>query len=259
MLDRRTTVAALTAMMGIAGPAEARQPGPTLFELRNYRTQPGQRGKLITMFEAHFLDAYQAAGAAILGSFENVDDPNRWMWIRAFSSAEQRAEALNGFYGSLIWKQLRGPANATIVDVGDALLLQALSITQAPMSAPDPGTKLTTSVIECVRYFPKNVQAAGHIRTIVADMQEHVRSVGGLALATLETSGTDNFYPRLPVRTESAIVQMTRFQNAAAQADSWAARRAGQPWKSWMAACENHVATPVERFRLRPTSRSALR
>ena len=44
----------------------------SLFELRSYAAQPGQRDALIGMFESLFLDAYQASGARIANVEEAI-------------------------------------------------------------------------------------------------------------------------------------------------------------------------------------------
>jgi hypothetical protein len=98
----------------------------TLFELRRYRARPGRRDELIAMFEAHFRAAYEAAGATILASWTVPDEPDRWVWIRAFTDAAARRRALEGFYGGEVWSRLGPACNATIADAREARVLRAL-------------------------------------------------------------------------------------------------------------------------------------
>lgn len=101
-------------------------PAPlTLFELRSYRTRPGRRDALIDMFEAHFRPAYEAAGATILASWTVPDEPDRWVWIRAFTDAPARRRALKGFYGGDVWAARGAACGATLADVRDARVLRA--------------------------------------------------------------------------------------------------------------------------------------
>jgi alpha-D-ribose 1-methylphosphonate 5-triphosphate synthase subunit PhnH len=99
----------------------------TLFELRRYRARPGRRDELIAMFEAHFRPAYEAAGATILASWTAPAEPDRWVWIRAFTDARARREALKAFYGGSVWARLGAACNATIADASEARVLSALA------------------------------------------------------------------------------------------------------------------------------------
>ena len=108
-------------------------------ELRNYTTQPGRRDDLVALFEREFLDSQETMGSRIVGTFRNVDDPDRFVWMRAFADMPARAAALDAFYTSAAWLERRAAANATIVDSDDVLLLRPVAgrlIEQAPVRAP---------------------------------------------------------------------------------------------------------------------------
>jgi NIPSNAP len=105
----------------------APRPSLTLFELRRYRTRPGRRDELVAMFETHFRPAYEAAGATILASWTVFDESDRWVWIRAFSDATARKQALDGFYGGAVWARLGADCNALIADASEARVLSALA------------------------------------------------------------------------------------------------------------------------------------
>lgn len=99
-------------------------PTLSLFELRRYRTRPGRRDDLIEMFEAHFCPAYEAGGATILASWTVPEDPNLWVWIRAFPNHRERRLALERFYGGEVWGRLASACRATIADSGTSFLLR---------------------------------------------------------------------------------------------------------------------------------------
>ena len=82
-------------------------------ELRQYTLRPGQRDVLIELFDREFVESQEAAGMAIVGQFRDLDDPDRFVWIRGFASMPARATALASFYGGPIWKQHAAAANAT--------------------------------------------------------------------------------------------------------------------------------------------------
>lgn len=106
---------------------------PRLFELRSYVARPGRRDELIDMFERIFLDAYEVAGARIVGTFRALDDPDRWVWIRAFADAASRGAALRAFYGGEIWLRNATACDALIANVAEALLLRDVCV--APRGA----------------------------------------------------------------------------------------------------------------------------
>ncbi len=113
----------------------------TLFELRCYRTQPGRRDDLIRMFETHFCPAYEAGGATILASWTVPQNPNLWIWIRAFASGAQRRRALERFYGGAVWRRLAKDCRATIADARTSFLLrpeQAFELGHPPDRADLP-------------------------------------------------------------------------------------------------------------------------
>src|SRR5437899_5172591 len=60
----------------------------------------------------------------VIGQFRNLDDPNRFVWLRGFRDMPARAQALQTFYGGPTWKAHREAANATIVDSDNVLLLR---------------------------------------------------------------------------------------------------------------------------------------
>ena len=96
-------------------------------ELRQYRLRPGQREVLIELFDREFVESQEAEGMAVVGQFRDLDDPDRFVWIRGFASMPARARALAGFYGGPAWKANSAAANATMLDTDDVLLLRPVS------------------------------------------------------------------------------------------------------------------------------------
>jgi hypothetical protein len=93
-------------------------------ELRQYTLHPGQRDVLISLFDREFVESQEAVGMTVLGQFRDLDDPDRFVWLRGFDDMPHRAEALGRFYGGPIWKAHREQANATMIDSDDVLLLR---------------------------------------------------------------------------------------------------------------------------------------
>ena len=55
-------------------------------ELRQYTLRPGQRDVLIDLFDRELVESQEADGMAIVGQFRDLDDPDRFIWIRGFAS-----------------------------------------------------------------------------------------------------------------------------------------------------------------------------
>ena len=109
------------ARPSMAKPSDS--PSWPIVELRQYTLHPGQRDVLIDLFEAEFIESQEALGMKILGTFRDLDRPDRLVWIRGFQDMASRAAGLEAFYSGPVWKAHRNAANATMLDSGNVLLL----------------------------------------------------------------------------------------------------------------------------------------
>ncbi|TAN01085.1 MAG: NIPSNAP family protein, partial [Rhodanobacteraceae bacterium] len=82
-------------------------------ELRQYTLRPRARETLIRLFEREFVESQEACGASVIGTFRDLDQPDRFVWLRGFADMRARRQALAEFYGGLVWKAHRDAANAT--------------------------------------------------------------------------------------------------------------------------------------------------
>src|SRR5438477_2798598 len=115
----------------------------SVIELRQYTLHPGGRDRLITLFEREFVETQESVGMRVLGTFTDLDHPDRFVWWRGFESLTARAPALAAFYGGPVWAAHREEANATMVDSDDVLLLQPLA--DAPLQGPMPRAPVGTT------------------------------------------------------------------------------------------------------------------
>jgi hypothetical protein len=69
-----------------------------VLELRQYTLRGGRRDALIELFESNFIEPQNAVGANVIGTFRDLDDPDRFVWIRGFASMADREAALEAFY-----------------------------------------------------------------------------------------------------------------------------------------------------------------
>lgn len=235
-------------------------PAHSVYELRNYTMQPGQRDVLIDMFERHFIESQEVLGTRVVGTFRNLDDPNRFVWLRSFENTTARVTALDGFYTGAVWQAHRTQANATIVDSDDVLQLRPISgdATRGAPARPDMGAPVPTSLILAETYFLADRQDEAFANSFATDALPILRDIGRPPLATFATEHAPNGYPRLPVReNETVFVALTRFasiedhQRGTANAFG-ALRDVGELLRP-------HLTAPTETMRLQPTARSLLR
>ena len=95
-----------------------------VLELRQYTLRPGQRDVLVELFEREFVESQEALGMTLVGQFRDLDDPDRFVWLRGFADMTTRAQALHDFYGGAVWQAHREAANETMIDSDDVLLLR---------------------------------------------------------------------------------------------------------------------------------------
>src|SRR6266568_2073756 len=95
-----------------------------VLELRQYTLYPGKRDVLIDLFEREFIESQEALGAQVIGQFRDLDNPDRFVWLRGFRDMDARLDALQSFYDGPVWKAHREEANATMADSSNVLLLR---------------------------------------------------------------------------------------------------------------------------------------
>jgi len=157
-----------------------------IVELRQYTLHPGKRDVLMDLFGREFVKGQEDAGMKILGWYRDLDDPDRFVWLRAFASMDERAESLPRFYFGPVWQASRDVANATMADSDNVLLLQTDTAVQLP----------TGRVTATLFYFGGPVP--------------HDFATDVPALARFETLHAENNFPQLPIRTgENVLVLFT--------------------------------------------------
>ena len=230
-----------------------------VIELRQYTLHPGRRDELIELFERKFIEPQEALGMRIVGTFRDLDDPDRFVWLRGFADLSVRADALAAFYGGPVWQRYRDEANATMVDSDDVFLLCPATVrdsfaqaqsARAGVDAPPARPPGLLTVTLCP--LRADVDAA-----LLQAFDEIVRpawiGAEGELLACLVNETAPNNFPRLPVREgEPVIAWFTRFADAAAQqrhaalvaasgclqAPGWRKRLAGPPSTSRLVATD---------------------
>ena len=232
----------------------------SVFELRQYTLYGGQRDTLISLFEKNFIEPQEAVGAHVVGTFRDIDDPDRFVWIRGFRDMPTRQQSLQDFYGSSPeWNIHKKEANATMIDSDNVLLLRALSsqpkFAQTVTNAPG-----SDAVYGVTIYYLAGVDTVQFARFFDLTVLPHLNTLGAHPMATLATNDMPNNFPRLPVREHDGVfLWIARWPNIADYQSFSAQMRA---WSGWRDAAPETVLPALmrkpEQLRLTPTTRSML-
>nr|WP_254879089.1 NIPSNAP family protein [Streptomyces sp. NA04227] len=255
---------------------------PTVIELRQYTLRPGRRDELIELFDREFVETQEDVGMVVLGQFRDLDDPDRFVWLRGFGDMAVRHDALAAFYGGPVWAEHGPRANDTMLDSDNVLLLRALSDTTglSPAAAPLDTTGLTRALAFAVspserpcpgapapdRFVSATVWSfppgrEGGPALIRDGLVPALRRTGPGPLAVLTTETAPNTFSRLPVRTGENVAVVVgsypdeeayRRQLAAVQADSLVRDEI-------LPGVEREQTAAPRTLRLAPTGRSLIR
>jgi hypothetical protein len=234
---------------------------PQVVELRQYTLHPGRRDALIDLFNREFVESQEAEGMSVLGQFCDLDDPDRFIWLRGFADMASRARGLSGFYGGPVWAAHRDAANATMIDSDDVLLLRpawnaaGFAHDPARRGAHDDGTA-PRGVVD-VTVFNLNDAAGPALLDFCRErMTSVLRRGGALEQGWYVTEPSPNNFPRLPVREgESVLVGVAVFKDLAA----YDAFLADESWKRDVApVLAQWLKGKPDARKLLPTARSAI-
>jgi hypothetical protein len=245
--------------------ATPEQPCCPIVELRQYTLHPGKRHVLIDLFDREFIETQEALGMKVIGQFRDVDNRNRFVWLRGFPDMVSRAQALQDFYGGPVWKAHRNTANATMVDSDNVLLLHpalsgsgfSLENKERPRAGSNEDRK---ELIVTTIYYLDAPVSAEFVEFFQQTLKPAVTETGASILAYFVTEDSENTFPALPVREgENVFVWFSRFNDPAAYA-----LHAGAPARSPRSCREisEELARRLKRapevLKLSPTARSLL-
>ena len=229
-------------------------------ELRQYTLRGGQREVLVSLFEKNFIESQNELGAHVLGIFRDLDDPDRFVWLRGFEDMAARPAALGSFYGGPVWHAHSMAANATMIDSDNVLLLRpagpGLGVPARPSKAG-----AGSGIIGATIYYLHDVDATQFTRAFDQAILPRLRSAGARPITRLVTEEAPNNFPRLPVRArDRTFVWLARWPDVAAEAAFVAKFSRLSGWRDSVAdAVLPALMQKPERLRLAPTARSMLR
>lgn len=255
-------LAFVAALPGFAQGQSAESCCPVL-ELRQYTLLPGQRDVLIDLFDREFVESQEAEGMRILGQFRDLDNPNRFVWLRGLPDMEQRTRALGAFYGGPVWKANSKAANATMVDVSNVLLLRPArpisGFSLEGMRRPGAGsTEVSERLVIATIYSFAAPPDEGFVDFFDREVAPLWKESGSSVLGTFVTESAANTFPALPVREgEQVFVVFSTFRDGAAYEQHLAALGRSARWNGGTSkALSDRLLRSPETLRLLPTARS---
>lgn len=236
-----------------------------IVELRQYTLKPGQRDVLIDLFDREFVESQEAVGMKVIGQFRDLDDPNRFVWLRGFPDMPARAQGLAAFYGGPVWKAHREAANATMIDSDNVLLLRPADPaagfalehrTRAPQGAHEVPPGLVVATI----YYLDAAAGTDFPAFFARSLRPELTDSGAEILACFVTEHAENNFPALPVRAgEQVFVSFVLFADQAAYERHVEVRARSARWTGEIAPeLARRLNGPPEVLRLSPTARSHL-
>jgi hypothetical protein len=237
-----------------------------IVELRQYTLHPGRFDEFAKLFEDEFVDPLEAAGMTVIGQFRDLDDPNRFVWLRGFHDMPSRAQSLEAFYGGPVWKARRDQANANFIDTDNVLLLRPATqnggvdlagLTRAATSAQGDADR----GLVVVTVYDLDPGTANAFPGYFEQALKPALARGGIEVAAaFETETSPNNFPRLPVREgERVFAWIARFPDRERGEATLQATQRSAHWHEQIVPQLERRVKATQVLRLAATPRSLLR
>src|SRR5258708_9269664 len=235
-----------------------------IVELRQYTLRPGKRDVLIDLFENEFIEPQEAVGMTIIGQFRDLDDPNRFVWMRGYPDMPSRAKSLAGFYDGALWMSRRDAANATLLDNDNVLLLRPThphgAFTLEPHARPTPGplgARRGLVIATIYHIDPTDEKEAEFVEFFQRTVTPLLTQAGAPVTASFVLERSSNTFPRLPVRDgEHVFVWFSTFASVEGYEQSKATLVAAPAWRDSVAVELSARIREPQTLRLSPTALS---
>jgi len=228
-----------------------------IVELRQYTLHPGARDKLIELFEREFIESQEALGMRIIGTFRDLNNPDRFVWLRGFDDMESRAIQLQQFYRGPVWKQHTDAANATMVDSDNVLLLRpaapnsGFALTGMTHAAAGASSGVPGVIAANIYHLPRGSETE-FVRFFYDKVVPILTGYGLNIIGSFISEHHPNTFPALPVREDANVfVWFTIFEGKTAAEAA--------PLDEVLSRIGDRIEGKPEVLCLEPTSRSLLR
>lgn len=98
-----------------------------IVEVRSYRIKPGRRAEFIAFFETRAVPALRAHGMKVLGPLLDLENPNKFVWLRSFPSPEDQERMRTAFYEGEVWKSELESTAMPMLESYDVVLCETSS------------------------------------------------------------------------------------------------------------------------------------
>jgi hypothetical protein len=109
-----------------------------IVEVRSYRIKPGRRAEFIRFFETRSVPALQSQGTKVMGPFLDLENPNKFVWLRSFPSLEERDRMKDAFYEGDLWKNELEAIAMPMLESYDVILCETSPGCVFDVPRPDP-------------------------------------------------------------------------------------------------------------------------
>ncbi|MFB6943618.1 NIPSNAP family protein [Streptomyces sp. NPDC056305] len=236
---------------------------PAVIELRQYTLRPRRRDELIELFDREFVESQEDVGMSVLGQFRDLDDPDRFVWLRGFRDMAARHRALTDFYGGPVWAEHGPQANDTMIDSDDVLLLRPApaggGFTGSLSGRPPAGAAAPERFVSATVWsFPPG--RLDGIALIRDGLLRALQETGPAPLAFLTTEHAHNTFAALPVRAgENVAAIFTSYPDESAHRRHLADMRAHPLARDEiLPGVEREQTAAPQVLRLGPTGRSLI-
>ncbi|MCC6456551.1 MAG: NIPSNAP family protein [Caldilineaceae bacterium] len=87
-----------------------------LFELRQYRTKPGQRERWAKFMDEVVIPYQMSKGMVIVASYVGEAEDDLYVWIRRFDNESERERLYKEVYENDFWKNEMSPKIGDMID-----------------------------------------------------------------------------------------------------------------------------------------------
>ena len=246
-------------------PAQPQRTCCPIVELRQYTLHPGKRDTLIELFDREFITSQEALGMTVIGQFRDLDNPDRFVWLRGFPDMTSRAKSLTEFYGGPVWKAHRQAANATMIDSNNVLLLRPARPGSGFLLGSDRPPAGTTAkhkalVVATIYYFEAPVTDE-FVSFFESRLKPALENSGASLLGYFSTEAATNTFPALPIRAgENVFVWLSRFRDQSAYEAHETKLSRSKRWQSELSPdLKQRLKGKPEVLKLSPTEQSLIR
>lgn len=95
-----------------------------IVEVRSYRIKPGLREEFVELFETRAIPALRSHGMKILGPLLDLENPNKFVFLRSFPSPGERDRMKAAFYEGELWKGELESIAMPMIDSYDVILCE---------------------------------------------------------------------------------------------------------------------------------------